>query len=59
MYAFFELTLDRLHGTEHKTVQARSADRAVALAEARFGGNVTCVKTLPDGYTVAETEDRT
>ena len=37
MYATFQITFDRLHGTENKVIQARTADRAVALAEARHG----------------------
>lgn len=56
MYATFQITFDRLHGTENKVIQARTADRAVALAEARHGGTVTAIRTLPDGYTPARKE---
>jgi len=44
MYSVFEVQLDRLHGTETRYVQARTPERAAAIAEARWGGTATPVR---------------
>lgn len=44
MYSVFEIRLDRLHGTETRYVQARTPERAAAVAEALWGGSATPVR---------------